>query len=174
MGPLEPRVAWDAPKAATNLAKHGVSFEEARDAMDDPFARDRSDPLHSLYENRHVLMGESPQGRLLIVIYVIRGDFAWLISAREMTRRERRIYMNDRNILADRPLDDDMLPEYGNLDGWGPPHRHFPKMQGSVMLDPDVFDVFRTSEEVNDALRILIREGRVPHAPYEHTLAKRD
>jgi hypothetical protein len=51
---------------------------------------------------------------------------------------------------------------------------HFPKMQGSVMLDSDVFDMFRTSEEVNNALRILIREGRVPHAPYEHTLTKRD
>ncbi len=71
--------------------------------------------------------------------------------------------MHKPHFLSDKPLDDDDIPDCSELEGWGPPQRRFPKMQGSVMLDPDVFDMFRTSEEVNEALRILIREGRVPH-----------
>jgi hypothetical protein len=118
----------------------------------------------SVDENRYLLIGESPEGRLLIVSYAIRGDVAWLISARKTTRRERRIYMNAPDSLSDKSLDDDMLPDYGDYDGWGPARHRFTRLKGTVTLDTDVFDVFRTSEEVNVALRTLIREGRMPRA----------
>ena len=42
--------------------------------------------------------------------------------------------------------------------------RHFiPLEKGTVTLDEDVYGIFRTSEEVNNALRMLISEGRIPH-----------
>lgn len=40
---------------------------------------------------------------------------------------------------------------------------YIPREKGSATLDEDVYVVFRTSEEVNNALRMLIREGRIPH-----------
>jgi hypothetical protein len=40
---------------------------------------------------------------------------------------------------------------------------YIPRQKGTVTLDEDVYDIFRTSEEANNALRMLIREGRIPH-----------
>ena len=56
-----------------------------------------------------------------------------------------------------------ILGDYGHLEGWQRGRHSFPKLVGTVTLDSDVYDVFRTSEEVNNALRMLIHEGRVPH-----------
>ena len=83
---------WDEEKAAANLAKHGISFEEARTVFDDPLYVDFYDPDHSSEEHRYILVGESRQGRLLVVSYTERGDVTRLISAREVTRSERGAY----------------------------------------------------------------------------------
>jgi uncharacterized protein len=83
---------WDEEKAAANLAKHGVSFEEARTVFDDPLYVDFYDPNHSSEEHRYIIIGESRQGRLLLVSYTERGDVTRLISAREVTRSEREAY----------------------------------------------------------------------------------
>jgi uncharacterized DUF497 family protein len=83
---------WDEEKAAANLAKHGVSFEEARTVFDDPLYVDFYDPDHSSKEHRYIIIGESRQGRLLVVSYTERGDVTRLISAREVTRSEREAY----------------------------------------------------------------------------------
>ena len=40
---------------------------------------------------------------------------------------------------------------------------YIPREKGTAILDEDVYSIFRTSEEVNNALRMLIREGRIPH-----------
>jgi uncharacterized DUF497 family protein len=58
---------WDEEKAAANLAKHGVSFEEAKTVFDDPFYVDFYDPDHSSDEHRYIIIGESQHGRLLLV-----------------------------------------------------------------------------------------------------------
>lgn len=58
--------------------------------------------------------------------------------------------------------DDEMLEDYGQLEGWRRNPFRFREAEGVVILDPDVFSVFRTSEEVNSALRGLISEGRTP------------
>ena len=84
--------AWDEKKAATNLAKHGVSFEEAETVFDDPFYVDFYDPDHSFVEYRYIIIGESQQRRLLIVSYTERDDVVRLVSAREVTRSERETY----------------------------------------------------------------------------------
>ena len=83
---------WDKEKAATNLVKHGVSFDEAKTVFDDPLYIDFYDPDHSDDEHRYIMIGMSPQNRLLLVAYTERGDVIRLISAREATRTERKAY----------------------------------------------------------------------------------
>jgi uncharacterized DUF497 family protein len=83
---------WDEEKAAANLAKHGVSFEEAKTVFDDRLYVDFYDPKHSLNEHRYIIIGQSNQRRVLIVSYTERNDAIRLINARELTRGERRDY----------------------------------------------------------------------------------
>ncbi|MBD0342903.1 MAG: BrnT family toxin [Microcoleus sp. Co-bin12] len=83
---------WDENKAAVNLSKHGISFEEARTVFDDPLYVDFYDPDHSDEEERYIIVGESQPGNLLIVSYTERADFIRLISARKVTRVEREVY----------------------------------------------------------------------------------
>ena len=84
---------WDEEKAAANLAKHRVSFEEAETVFDDPLYVDFYDPDHSVDEHRYIIIGVSQQRRLLIVSYTERDDdVIRLISAREVTRSERETY----------------------------------------------------------------------------------
>jgi uncharacterized DUF497 family protein len=85
-------IEWDLKKAARNLAKHGVSFQEGATVFGDPLGRIVADPRHSVQEERCVLLGASRQQRLLAVMFVERGDAIRLISARRATRRERRDY----------------------------------------------------------------------------------
>jgi uncharacterized protein len=86
------RFDWDENKAARNLLKHGVSFDEAKTVFDDPLYVDFYDPEHSGDEDRYLIVGESNQRRLLIVSYTERGNLIRLISAREVTRTEREVY----------------------------------------------------------------------------------
>jgi uncharacterized protein len=83
---------WDKNKAAGNLSKHGVGFEEAQTVFDDPLLIEFYDPDHSEDEARYLIVGVSARRRLLIVSYTERGDSIRLISAREVTRSERKAY----------------------------------------------------------------------------------
>ena len=83
---------WHAAKAAANLRKHGVSFEEASTVFGDPLSVNLPDPSHSVAEHRYLVLGLSAQQRLLVVAYAERGDRTRIISARPATRRERRDY----------------------------------------------------------------------------------
>jgi uncharacterized protein len=83
---------WDPQKAAKNLAKHGVSFQEAESVFGDALGRIATDPRHSLDEERYVLLGVSRRRRLLAVMFTDRGEAIRLISARRATPRERRDY----------------------------------------------------------------------------------
>ena len=86
------RFEWDPAKAAGNLVKHGVWFEEASTVFADPLGRIADDPRHSTEEPRFVLLGQSERQRLLAVMYTERADTIRLISARGATPRERRAY----------------------------------------------------------------------------------
>jgi uncharacterized DUF497 family protein len=83
---------WDPAKAAENLAKHGVSFEEASTAFRDPLSATGPDPDHSVGEERFVTFGVSSSGRLLIVAHTENGDTIRIISARPVKPGERKIY----------------------------------------------------------------------------------
>ena len=83
---------WDPKKAASNLRKHGVSFEEALTVFGDPLARIHDDPFHSERESREIIVGHSTRGRLLLVSFAEQAGAIRLISARRATRHERLDY----------------------------------------------------------------------------------
>ena len=73
------RFEWDESKAARNLVKHGVSFEEAATVFGDPL----SDTF---------IVGLSEKSRMLIVAHTDEGEVVRIISAGEPTRVERKFY----------------------------------------------------------------------------------
>jgi uncharacterized protein len=83
---------WDPKKAASNLAKHGVSFEEATGVFADPNALTIPDPLHSASEHRQITMGCALNSKILVVVHTERGDNLRIISARRANARERKTY----------------------------------------------------------------------------------
>lgn len=87
-----PTFEWDAAKAAANLLQHGVSFEEAVTVFRDPLAKIHDDPDHSATERRDIIVGHSATSQLLVVSFTDRGSNIRLISARPVTRHERRDY----------------------------------------------------------------------------------
>jgi uncharacterized protein len=86
------KFAWDPKKAADNLRKHGVSFEEASTVFRDVLSTTGSDPDHSVGEHRFVTFCISQQGRFLAVSHTEVGNVIRIISARLATRQERQIY----------------------------------------------------------------------------------
>lgn len=92
------RFEWDSRKAATNIRKHGVSFDEASTVFDDPLAVIFDDETHSTIEVRELIIGHSVAGRLLLVAFTERpGEMLRLISARVVTKQERQDYENNLN-----------------------------------------------------------------------------
>jgi len=92
------RFDWDPRKAAANLKKHGVSFEEARSVFYDESALQRPDEDHSEDEDRFLLLGLSGRLRTLVVCHCYRqqDEVIRLISARKANSLERQQYENRR------------------------------------------------------------------------------
>ena len=88
------RFEWDSKKAAANLKKHGVSFQEAA-VFGDPLAVTFQDPDHSENEERQVTFGLSLEDRLIVVSHTQRENRTRIISACPMGRKERVIYEQD-------------------------------------------------------------------------------
>jgi uncharacterized DUF497 family protein len=88
---------WDENKAASNRAKHGVSFEEAATVFGDPLSDTFDDPDHSAEERRFIIIGTSEQGRMLVVAHTDDGEIVRIISAREPTHSERESYEESRS-----------------------------------------------------------------------------
>ena len=85
---------WEASKAASNIQKHGVSFEEARTVFFDERARLINDPDHSESEERFILLGFSSSLRVIVVCHCYRseGNVIRIISARKATATEKKAY----------------------------------------------------------------------------------
>lgn len=81
---------WDDAKAAANLAKHGVGFDEALTVFADVLARIFDDPDHSNDELREIIVGFSSKPRLLVVGFTERPGRVRLIHARRATKSERK------------------------------------------------------------------------------------
>ena len=80
---------WDDAKAESNLAKHGVAFEEAALAMKDAHSLDFDDLVEP---DNLITLAASPIGRILYIVSTVRNDRLRIISARDATSNERRLY----------------------------------------------------------------------------------
>jgi uncharacterized DUF497 family protein len=80
---------WDEAKASSNAAKHGVSFAEAALAMKDPFSQDFDDELQPA---NLVTLAAAPSGRILYIVSTESDHRIRIVSARDATRHERRLY----------------------------------------------------------------------------------
>ena len=87
---------WDRGKAVENVRKHGVAFDEAVTAFEDPNGVIWPDPEHSIGEERLLLLARSEDHHLLMVVHCERGDGLRirLISARRATYRELMRYLS--------------------------------------------------------------------------------
>jgi uncharacterized protein len=88
---------WDATKAADNLKKHRVAFDDALTVFADPLARIFDDPDHSADEKREIIIGHSTTQRLLVVGFTERNELVRIITARSATARERKTYEENTN-----------------------------------------------------------------------------
>ena len=88
------RIEWDPAKAEANIAKHGVSFEEAAGVFYDGWAVEFYDDENSAWEDRFLLLGISARLRLLMVCHCYRADDSVIriISARKATKNESKYY----------------------------------------------------------------------------------
>jgi uncharacterized protein len=92
------RFEWDPEKAASNIRKHGVSFDEAVTVFKDPLAFIFYDEAHSEQEQREIIIGISALRRMILVCFVERlEDVVRIISARPATRQEIKDYEENAN-----------------------------------------------------------------------------
>ena len=84
---------WNEVKAQLNIAKHGVSFEEAKTVFRDRFGLIIFDEEHSSNEERFLLLGVSAKERVLLVVHCYKQDeVIRIISARKATKKEQKQY----------------------------------------------------------------------------------
>ena len=86
------RFEWDGRKAARNLIKHGISFDEATTVFSDPLSLAIPDPDHSGEDERWIIIGETHRRRLVVVVHTDDAGTVRIISAREADRQEREKY----------------------------------------------------------------------------------
>ncbi len=83
---------WDSGKEQLNVQKHGISFHEGATVFGDALAWTFPDPDHSEYEERFLTIGQSLNGRILVISHTERNPKTRIISVRKATPRERRYY----------------------------------------------------------------------------------
>jgi uncharacterized protein len=83
---------WDESKAAANLKKHGVRFEQAKTVFDNVLAIIFDDEACSVGERREIIIGHSRNNHLLLISFTERSNTIRIISARLATRREHEDY----------------------------------------------------------------------------------
>jgi hypothetical protein len=87
------RFDWNEEKAAANLVKHGISFNEATTVVGDSLSSTYPDRAHSASERRWITVGASETGRILVVAHTEMSEQTIrIISARRATRREREFH----------------------------------------------------------------------------------
>lgn len=86
------KIEYDPDKAAANPLNHeGVTFDEAKPVLIDPYALTRED-VDTDGEQRFVSLGMGGKGRILIVVWTLRGDYVRLISAWKANQPQKKRY----------------------------------------------------------------------------------
>lgn len=83
---------WDEGNSEKNWVTHGVACGEAEEVFFNVPLVLAPDAAHSNVEDRYYGLGVTNGGRPLFVVFTIRGDLVRVVSSRDMSRRERRIY----------------------------------------------------------------------------------
>ncbi len=86
---------WDSKKAHNNVQKHGVTFDEACTVFADTLSLTIHDPLHSMEEDRFIIIGASCNNRILTIVHTDRKSNIRMITARKATKKERLYYENN-------------------------------------------------------------------------------
>ena len=90
------RIVWDSVKAKRNLAKHGITFEEAGSVLEIGLTITIADSVHSVTEEREQTIGLSDRSRVLVVIHTeLRDGDLRIISARRATNAETNDYAEE-------------------------------------------------------------------------------
>ena len=84
--------AWDEGNREKNWHKHAVSFKECEEAFADSRKKLFNDPTHSVKEKRYLLFAKTRQSRLLTIAFTIRKSYVRVVSARDMSKKERTTY----------------------------------------------------------------------------------
>lgn len=87
---------WDRAKAKSNLLKHGVRFQEAKDAFADPYGLEIYDEAHSVFEHRFSLIGHTGKRLLVVIFKETPSGAVRIISAREPDTDEQTEYEENR------------------------------------------------------------------------------
>ena len=83
---------WDEGNATKNWERHHVSRSECEEIFFLAPLVIAQDAKQSGQEQRYLALGRTVGGRRLFVVFTVRGDLIRVISARAMSRRERRVY----------------------------------------------------------------------------------
>jgi uncharacterized protein len=85
---------WDNTKAASNKSKHGISFQDASDALLDPQVIEELD-LTDDYDEERIVAYAMLDGQVLVIVYTLRGERYRIISARRADRHEQDHYYRE-------------------------------------------------------------------------------
>ncbi len=146
---------WDARKAESNRKKHGVAFEEAASVFLDPLAEIYSDPGSTFSEHREITIDVQRGGEW--TSYPTANEArAFESSARDWSRGQNENNMK-KELLA--KGDDDLRAEYDLAQlGAGVRGKYYERAKAGtnlVLIEPDLAEVFPSSEAVNRALRVV-------------------
>lgn len=83
---------WDEGKNQINIGKHGIDFRDAVRVFDDPNCMIRADNREDYGEERFQIMGFTPSGVLVVIFTEREEDVTRIISAREATKSEKKLY----------------------------------------------------------------------------------
>lgn len=83
---------WDKGNILKNLLKHNVRSEECEEVFGDKNKKLLEDVKHSAKENRFMLLGKTYRGRLLCLVFTLRGEKVRIVSARDLNKKEYKLY----------------------------------------------------------------------------------
>ena len=83
---------WDEGNIGKNREKHRVSYVECEEMFFNNPVISQRDETHSIREDRYFLLGKTDTERLLFVVFTLRGTKIRIVSARDMNRKEKRVY----------------------------------------------------------------------------------
>ena len=146
---------WDPRKERSNVAKHGVGFEQASTIFDDRSSLTIPDPEHSQTEERYITIGRAFKVNCSLLSTPNEAIIFVSLAQRALVDENVSFMKKSSNKSEQRQ----MRPEYDFSQGErGKYARRYAQGTNVVVLEPDVAKVFRSSKAVNASLRKIIHQ----------------